>query len=173
MNVGASSHHDEEEILRSVGVRGSVRINLMKTFSQVSIRIKIAQKTWRGNWKKYQARGGPGEVHYFTEPICVFISEDLPNWNYEVMFLRKEELTQSWEWLRCWRCSWHWRHRRRGWAPALKHQPPRRSNCRRMGLGGMVTNMEGTELKSYRGGVGTPQRWCNSLSVTKRTAKNS
>ena len=80
MNVGASSHHDEEEILRSVGVRGSVRINLMKTFSQVSITIKIAQKTWRGNWKKYQAReGDPGEVHYFTEPICVFISEDLPN----------------------------------------------------------------------------------------------
>ena len=81
--------------------------------------------------------------HHFCLLQACELAEIVYRLHSEVVFLRKEVLTQSWEWSQCWRCNWHWRPRTRDWAPSSKRRPPGRWMCTRTGLSEMKTNSEG------------------------------
>ena len=82
-------------------------------------------------------------------------------------------LTQSWQWWRCWQCSWRWTPRSRSWAPTWLSPPPGRSMYRRRGLKNNVQTFLDEilvwEFFNHLGDAETPQRWCNWLSATTKS----
>ena len=82
-------------------------------------------------------------------------------------------LTQSWQWWRCWQCSWRWTPRSRSWAPTWLSPPPGPSMYRRRGLKNNVQTFLDEilvwEFFNHLGDAETPQRWCNWLSATTKS----